>query len=120
MELNPMKILVTGGLGFIGHRVVAELEADGHDVVVTDTWVSMGQEAQKAQRVKDFEGFQVDQKLMSLADPQAIFLHCLPAYRGYEVSAEVLDGAQSVIWDEAENRLHAQKALMVWLSRHTK
>ena len=92
--------------------------AEGADVVVTDTWVSMGQEDQKAQRVKDFEGFQVDLKLMSLADPQAIFLHCLPAYRGYEVSAEVLEGTQSVIWDEAENRLHAQKALMVWLQSH--
>lgn len=87
----------------------------GVDVVVTDTWVSMGQEDQKAQRVTDFEGFQVDQYMMSLADPEAIFLHCLPAYRGYEVSAEVLDGPRSVIWDEAENRLHAQKALMVWL-----
>ena len=87
----------------------------GVDVVVTDTWVSMGQEDQKAQRVTDFEWFQVDQNMMSLADPEAIFLHCLPAYRGYEVSAEVLDGPRSVIWDEAENRLHAQKALMVWL-----
>lgn len=104
-----------------GSILVAEDAAtavSGVDVVVTDTWVSMGQEDQKAQRVADFEGFQVDQKLMSLADPQAIFMHCLPAYRGYEVSAEVLDGAQSVIWDEAENRLHAQKALMVWLKNH--
>jgi ornithine carbamoyltransferase len=108
----------TGGSVIVTEDAMKATE--GADVVVTDTWVSMGQEDQKAQRVKDFEGFQLDQKLMSLADPQAIFLHCLPAYRGYEVSAEVLDGAQSVIWDEAENRLHAQKALMVWLSRHTK
>jgi ornithine carbamoyltransferase len=108
----------TGGSVIVTEDAMKATE--GADVVVTDTWVSMGQEDQKAQRVKDFEGFQVDQKLMSLADPQAIFMHCLPAYRGYEVSAEVLDGAQSVIWDEAENRLHAQKALMVWLSRHTK
>lgn len=106
----------TGGSILVTEDAVAAVS--GVDVVVTDTWVSMGQEDQKAQRVADFEGFQVDQKLMSLSDPQAIFMHCLPAYRGYEVSAEVLDGAQSVIWDEAENRLHAQKALMVWLKNH--
>lgn len=106
----------TGGSILVTEDAVAAVS--GVDVLVTDTWVSMGQEDQKAQRVADFEGFQVDQKLMSLSDPQAIFMHCLPAYRGYEVSAEVLDGAQSVIWDEAENRLHAQKALMVWLKNH--
>ncbi len=89
----------------------------GADVVVTDTWVSMGQEDQKAQRVADFGHYQVDAALMAQADSRAIFLHCLPAYRGYEVSADVIDGDQSVIWDEAENRLHAQKALMVWLLR---
>ena len=87
------------------------------DVVTTDTWVSMGMEAEKEQRVKTFAGYTVHQGLMELAKPSAIFLHCLPAYRGYEVSAEVLDGPQSRIWDEAENRLHAQKALMLWLSR---
>ena len=87
------------------------------DVVTTDTWVSMGMEAEKEQRVKTFAGYTVDAKLMAMAKPSAIFLHCLPAYRGYEVSAEVLDGPQSRIWDEAENRLHAQKALMLWLSR---
>jgi ornithine carbamoyltransferase len=87
------------------------------DVVTTDTWVSMGMEAEKEQRVKTFAGYTVDAKLMAMAKTSAIFLHCLPAYRGYEVSAEVLDGPQSRIWDEAENRLHAQKALMLWLSR---
>ena len=92
------------------------LAVAGADVVVTDTWISMGQEAEKAKRVAEFAGFTVDAELMSQAKPDAIFMHCLPAYRGYEVSAEVLDGAQSVIWDEAENRLHAQKALMVWLA----
>ena len=96
----------------------AALAVDGADVVVTDTWVSMGQEDQKAQRVKDFGAYQVDAALMAKADAAAIFLHCLPAYRGYEVSAEVIDGTQSVIWDEAENRLHAQKALLTWLLRH--
>ncbi len=87
------------------------------DVVTTDTWVSMGMEGEKEQRVKTFAGYTVHQGLMEMAKPSAIFLHCLPAYRGYEVSAEVLDGPQSRIWDEAENRLHAQKALMLWLSR---
>ncbi len=89
----------------------------GADVVVTDTWVSMGVEAEKAERVAAFAGYSVDAPLMALAKPDAIFLHCLPAYRGYEVSADVLDGPQSVIWDEAENRLHAQKALLIWLLR---
>ena len=93
----------------------AKAAATGADVVVTDTWVSMGQEDQKAKRVADFAGFEVDASIMANADSEAIFMHCLPAYRGYEVSADVLDGPQSVIWDEAENRLHAQKALLVWL-----
>ncbi len=87
----------------------------GADVVVTDTWVSMGKEEEKAHRVETFGGYQVTPQLMSLARPDAAFLHCLPADRGYEVAAEVIDGPQSVIWDEAENRLHAQKALLVWL-----
>ncbi|WP_223694816.1 ornithine carbamoyltransferase [Leifsonia poae] len=87
----------------------------GADVVVTDTWVSMGKEDEKAQRIAVFGGYRVDTDLMALAKPDALFLHCLPADRGYEVTAEVIDGPQSVIWDEAENRLHAQKALLVWL-----
>ena len=87
------------------------------DVVTTDTWVSMGMEDEKEQRVRLFAGYTVDAALMAKANSNAIFLHCLPAYRGYEVAAEVLDGPQSRIWDEAENRLHAQKALMLWLSR---
>ena len=88
------------------------------DVVTTDTWVSMGQEEEKAKRIEDFKGFIVDELLMELAKPDAIFLHCLPAYRDIEVSESVLEGEQSVIFDEAENRLHAQKGLMVWLDRH--
>ncbi len=87
----------------------------GADVVVTDTWVSMGKEEEKAQRLVDLARYRVDSELMSLAKPDALFLHCLPADRGYEVTADVIDGPQSVVWDEAENRLHAQKALMVWL-----
>lgn len=89
----------------------------GASVVTTDTWASMGQEAEKAQRERDFAGYCVDSALMSLAQESAIFLHCLPAYRGQEVSEEVLEGAQSVIFDEAENRLHAQKGVMVWLDQ---
>jgi len=87
----------------------------GVDVVVTDTWVSMGKEDEKAARVASLSPYKVDAAMMALAKPDAIFLHCLPADRGYEVTGEVIDGHQSVIWDEAENRLHAQKALMVWL-----
>lgn len=87
----------------------------GADVVVTDTWVSMGKEEEKAVRLASFGAYRVDAELMAQAKPDALFLHCLPADRGFEVAAEVIDGPQSVIWDEAENRLHAQKALLVWL-----
>jgi ornithine carbamoyltransferase len=87
----------------------------GADVVVTDTWVSMGKEDEKAHRVATFGSYQVTDELMTLAASDAIFMHCLPADRGYEVAPSVIDGPQSVIWDEAENRLHAQKALLVWL-----
>ncbi len=89
----------------------------GADVVTTDTWISMGQEEEKERRLKDFEGFMVDEELMRLAKPDAIFLHCLPAYRGYEVSEEVFEAHADEIFDEAENRLHAQKGVMVWLDR---
>lgn len=84
----------------------------GVEVVVTDTWASMGQEAEKKEREKAFAGYQVTTDMMSLAAKDALFMHCLPAYRGLEVSTEVMDGPQSVVWDEAENRLHAQKALL--------
>jgi ornithine carbamoyltransferase len=86
--------------------------ADGADVVNTDVWASMGQEEEQAVREKAFEGYIVDGKLMKRAKSDAIFMHCLPAHRGEEVAAEVIDGPQSVVWDEAENRLHAQKAVM--------
>jgi ornithine carbamoyltransferase len=84
-------------------------------IVVTDTWASMGQEAEKAARTKAFQGYQVGSALMRQAKPDAVFMHCLPAYRGNEVAAAVIDGPQSVVWDEAENRLHAQKALLEFL-----
>jgi ornithine carbamoyltransferase len=134
--LAGMNVAVAGPAGYQpDHGIVAraELIAEKHggsvevhgepigaitdaDIVVTDTWISMGQESEKAQRIADFAGYTIDEDLMKRAKPDAIFMHCLPAYRGYEVSAEVLDGPQSVIWDEAENRLHAQKALMAWLA----
>ncbi len=85
------------------------------DIVVTDVWTSMGQESEKKQRESAFKGFQVNQELMSRAKNDAVFMHCLPAYRGVEVSSEVIDGNQSVVWSEAENRLHAQKSLLLYL-----
>ena len=88
---------------------------DGADVVYTEVWASMGQEGEHAERLARFDGFQVNNALMGCAKPDAIFLHCLPAHRGEEVAAEVIDGPQSVVFDQAENRLHAQKAIMVRL-----
>jgi ornithine carbamoyltransferase len=87
----------------------------GADVVITDTWVSMGQEDEKENRLELFGPYSVSTAAMSKAKPDAIVLHCLTAYRGLEIAADVIDGPQSVVWDEAENRLHAQKALLVWL-----
>jgi len=89
--------------------------ATGADVLVTDTWVSMGQENDGLDREAAFRPFQLNDELLALSDPDSIVLHCLPAYRGKEITADVIDGDRSVVWDEAENRLHAQKALLVWL-----
>jgi ornithine carbamoyltransferase len=89
--------------------------ADGAHVVNTDVWASMGQEEEQKERERAFAGYTVDAGLMERADPDAIFLHCLPAHRGEEVSAEVIDGRWSRVWDEAENRLHVQKAVMAVL-----
>ncbi|WP_407689985.1 ornithine carbamoyltransferase [Risungbinella massiliensis] len=91
------------------------IAVQGADVLYTDVWASMGQEEEKQKRQKDFEGFQVTPTLMALAKEDAIFMHCLPAYRGLEVATEVIDGSQSVVFQQAENRLHAQKALLVAL-----
>ena len=88
---------------------------DGADIVATDVWTSMGKESEKKQRLNAFKGYQVDQKMMSVAKSDALFMHCLPAHRGEEVSTEVIDGKQSAVWVEAENRLHAQKALLLHL-----
>jgi len=89
--------------------------ADGADVLVTDTWTSMGQEDDGLDRVGPFVPFRVDGQLLGYADPDAVVLHCLPAHRGQEITDDVIDGPHSAVWDEAENRLHAQKALLVWL-----
>ncbi|KAA1242666.1 ornithine carbamoyltransferase, partial [Mycobacterium simiae] len=93
----------------------ADAAVVGADVLVTDTWISMGQEDDGLDRVEPFRPFQVNERLLGLADSEAIVLHCLPAHRGDEITDEVMDGAASAVWDEAENRLHAQKALLVWL-----
>ena len=85
------------------------------DMVVTDVWASMGQEHERAERLRAFVGFQINEEILRLAQATAIFMHCLPVHRGEEVSASVIDGPQSVIWDEAENRIHAQKALLEFL-----
>jgi ornithine carbamoyltransferase len=89
--------------------------AAGADVLVTDTWTSMGQEADGLDRIAPFTPYQVNAELLTAADPDALVLHCLPAHRGHEITDEVIDGPHSAVWDEAENRLHAQKALLVWL-----
>ena len=89
--------------------------ATGADVLVTDTWTSMGQESDGLDRVGPFRPFQVNAELLGRADSEAVVLHCLPAHRGFEITDDVIDGPHSAVWDEAENRLHAQKALLVWL-----
>jgi ornithine carbamoyltransferase len=91
----------------------------GADAVCTDVWVSMGQEAERSDREDAFAGYQVDEALMARAAPDAVFLHCLPAHRGMEVSAEVIDGPASAVWDQAENRMHAARGLLLWLVRET-
>jgi len=102
-----------GGKVAVTHEV--ERAVTGADCVVTDTWVSMGDDVGDSERrAKLLHPYQVNAKVMALADPRAVFLHCLPAYRGKEVSAEVMDGPQSVVWDEAENRLHVQKGILTW------
>lgn len=109
---QPNTTIVAANASHLTFCATPEEAVQNADVVTTDTWASMGQEAEKKQREIAFAGFEVTEELMALAHPDAIFMHCLPAYRGKEVSATVIDGPQSVVWDEAENRLHAQKALM--------
>ena len=104
-----------GSASFVADPVEA---VAGADVVATDTWVSMGKEAEADERSAPFLPYAVTKELMTGAAPDAIVLHCLPAYRGKEIAADVIDGPRSVVWDEAENRLHAQKALLTWLLAH--
>ncbi|RBY89177.1 ornithine carbamoyltransferase [Blastococcus sp. TBT05-19] len=101
--------------GSVGWTADAEAAADGADVLVTDTWVSMGQEGEYDTRIAPFLPYAVDEAALERAADDAVVLHCLPAYRGKEIAADVIDGPQSAVWDEAENRLHAQKALLLWL-----
>jgi len=112
---EPNPALVTAAGDTVEIMRGATFAANGADLIVTDTWTSMGQEAESQKRLAAFAGYQVDTALMKRAKPDAIFLHCLPAHRGEEVSAEVIDGSQSVVWDEAENRLWAQMALLEFL-----
>jgi ornithine carbamoyltransferase len=115
-ELDDSVVERARNLGGVVELVADPFDAvQGADAVYTDVWTSMGQEAQNEARIAAFGAYQVNAELMALAKTDALFLHCLPADRGFEVTAEVIDGPQSVIWDEAENRLHAQKALLVWL-----
>lgn len=110
--------IAAGTGGSVSVTDSAQAAADGADVLATDTWVSMGQEGEKGERAgagSPFAPYCVDGALLGRAASGAVVLHCLPAYRGLEISAEVIDGRQSVVWDEAENRLHAQKALLTWL-----
>jgi ornithine carbamoyltransferase len=101
--------------GSIAYHDTAEAAVEGADVVATDTWVSMGQEGEAGDRSGPFVAYAVTNRTMAYAAPDAVVLHCLPAYRGKEIDAEVIDGPQSIVWDEAENRRHAQKALITWL-----
>ncbi|MDH5393151.1 MAG: ornithine carbamoyltransferase [Gammaproteobacteria bacterium] len=112
-EPDAELVKLAGDCVEITHDTVAATE--NSDLIVTDVWASMGQEEEQRIREQAFAGFQVNEALMKHADKDALFMHCLPAHRGEEVSAGVIDGAQSVVWDEAENRLHAQKALMEFL-----
>jgi ornithine carbamoyltransferase len=89
--------------------------ANGADILYTDVWTSMGQEAAQTARTSALAGYQIDAALVQLASPEVIVMHCLPAHRGEEIAADVIDGPRSVVWDQAENRLHSQKALLGWL-----
>ena len=100
--------------------VEPEAAADGADVLVADTWTSMGQEDDGLDRIAPFWPYQLNERLLSLADRDVVVLHCLPAHRGHEITDAVIDGPHSAVWDEAENRLHAQKALLVWLLERAK
>ena len=114
-EPDPEVLAAAGERVSLGHDAMAA--AEGADLLVTDVWASMGQEDEQQARLERFADFQVNARVLAQASDDALFMHCLPAHRGEEVSAEVIDGDRSVVWDEAENRLHAQKALLEFLVR---
>ncbi|MEY3017610.1 MAG: ornithine carbamoyltransferase, partial [Pseudomonadota bacterium] len=116
----PDADLVAANAGRIQMTNDPRTAVQGADLVVTDTWASMGQEDEKKEREAAFAGYQVNDELMSHAASDALFMHCLPAYRGMEIDENTLDAPYSVVWDEAENRLHAQKALMEFLLNSAK
>ena len=107
--------IAAGAGGSITVTTDPDAAFDGADVLITDTWVSMGQESEKAERAAPFRPYAITEQALGRAGADAIVLHCLPAYRGDEIAADVIDGPHSAVWDEAENRLHAQKALLAWL-----
>ena len=113
-ERKPDEEILAGAGNHASWSADPKIAAKGADIVVTDTWISMGDEGNKPALLSLLGPYQVDGALMSLAQPEARFLHCLPAYRGMEVTAQVIDGPQSLVFDEAENRLHAQKAILEW------
>ncbi|NOX93232.1 MAG: ornithine carbamoyltransferase [Gammaproteobacteria bacterium] len=111
----PDAQILAAGEGYAALSTSPRTAVQDADLIVTDVWASMGQEEEQAAREQAFADYQVNPKLMALAKPDALFMHCLPAHRGEEVAAAVIDGTQSVVWDEAENRLHSQKALLEFL-----
>jgi len=112
---QPLPSILANSGGHTELSATPEQAVNNADLVVTDVWASMGQESEQDSRSEVFQRYQVNQKLMTMAKPNALFMHCLPAHRGEEVTPEVIDGPQSVVWDEAENRLHSQKALLEFL-----
>lgn len=115
IDYRPLQSIVNAAADSVAFFNHPELAAQNADLVVTDVWASMGQESEQKKREYAFQDFQVNQRVMQAANSDAVFMHCLPAHRGEEVSAEVIDGHQSVVFQEAENRLHAQKALLEFL-----
>ena len=111
-EFRPDATILANGGEHVTLCDSPQAAVEGADLVVTDVWTSMGQEQEQAERLEKFKAYQVNAKLMQLAHKDALFMHCLPAHRDEEVTGEVLEGPQSVVWEEAENRLHAQKALL--------
>ena len=115
VSYEPQKSFIEKYQNNISYSNNPLIASEDADIIVTDVWTSMGQESERKQRELAFKGFQVDKKMMSKAKEDAIFMHCLPAYRGKEVSSDVIDGNKSAVWDEAANRLHVQKALLLFL-----